>query len=182
MPLTAKEPSEVEWAEQQLSIFWLLSEKSSLHPAPNSQVNLHHLITKSASKYGLDDKVLASIVLIESNGNPCALSPKGAKGLGQLMDATASMLGVRDAFQPQQNLAGTASYFARQLTATKGNLRLAAAAYNHGPRAIRKSYWPAETRSYVRKFQQHIRRFQSEDWQAHLPQYIPMTNRAACKA
>ena len=182
LPVTAKETSKIDWIEEQMRILRILSERSSPRSAPTRQVNLHQLIARSASQHGLNEGVLASIILIESSGKPCAVSSQGAKGLGQLMDATASMLGVWDAFQPQQNLAGAASYFARQLVAAKGDTRLAAAAYNYGPKAIHKSRWPAETRSYVYKFQKYIRKFRTENWRAHLPKYIPMTNWAICSA
>ena len=182
LPVTAKETSELEWLEEQIKIFQILSERSAEQFTSSHRINLHQLIARSARQYGLNENVLASIILIESNGKPCAVSPQGAKGLGQLMDATANMLGVWDAFQPQQNLAGAASYFARQLVAAKGDTRLAAAAYNYGPKAIHKSRWPTETRSYVYKFQKYIRKFRTEDWRTHLPKYIPMTNQAICSA
>lgn len=94
------------------------------------------MIDDAASKYGISPAMLRALILTES-GNPKtgevntkAVSPKGAKGLGQLMPATAKMLGVTDPFDAQQNINGTAKYL-RDLLASKGDPKQALAAY-HG--------------------------------------------------
>nr|WP_075223092.1 lytic transglycosylase domain-containing protein [Acuticoccus yangtzensis] len=87
----------------------------------------------------------------ESRFDPRATSPKGAQGLGQLMPATANLLGISDPFDPAENLDGAARYFTAQL-ARFGDVRLALAAYNAGPhRVIEHGGVPPfrETRAYV---------------------------------
>jgi soluble lytic murein transglycosylase-like protein len=108
-------------------------------------------IDQAARAHGLDPKLLHALVLTESAYRPDARSPVGAAGLTQLMPATALELGVRDRFDPVENLRGGADYLARQVLKF-GDLRLALAAYNAGPaRVERLGRIPdiAETRAYV---------------------------------
>ena len=110
-------------------------------------------IAKAAERHGLDPKLLGALVLVESGFRASAVSPAGAAGLTQLMPATAADLGVRDRFEPQENLNAGADYLARQLLRF-GDLRLALAAYNSGPsRVARLGRVPeiAETKDYVAK-------------------------------
>lgn len=94
------------------------------------------LIVTTAQRYGLDPALLAAVVQVESGFNPRAVSPAGAKGLMQLMDATAAALGVSDVFDPGQNLDGGARYFADLLRRFEGDVSLALAAYNAGSGAV----------------------------------------------
>lgn len=108
-------------------------------------------VAAAALKHGLDPKLLHALVIVESAYRPDAVSPAGASGLTQLMPATAADLGVRDRFEPLQNLAGGADYLARQMLRF-GDLRLALAAYNAGPaRVERLGRVPdiPETQAYV---------------------------------
>jgi soluble lytic murein transglycosylase-like protein len=108
-------------------------------------------IDQAAEAHGLDPKLLHALVLTESAYQPRAVSPVGAGGLTQLMPATARELGVRDRFDPIENLRGGADYLARQLLRF-GDVRLALAAYNAGPsRVARLGRIPdfQETRDYV---------------------------------
>lgn len=97
------------------------------------------LIALTAQRYGLDPALLAAMVKVESGFDPRAVSPAGAKGLLQLMDATAAALGVRDPFDPAQNLDGGARYFRSLLDRFGGDVRLALAAYNAGPVAVQQA-------------------------------------------
>ncbi len=118
--------------------------------APLSQpfmAAIHH----AADLHGLDPKLLHALVVVESAYRPDAVSPAGAGGLTQLMPGTALELGVKDRFDPLQNLAGGADYLARQVLRF-GDLRLALAAYNAGPaRVARLGRIPQirETQTYV---------------------------------
>lgn len=110
------------------------------------------LIDGAALEYGLDPKLLHALVATESAYRPDALSPAGAGGLTQLMPGTARELGVRDRYDPQENVRGGARYLAQQIVRFE-DLRLALAAYNAGPaRVARLGRVPdiLETQAYVR--------------------------------
>ncbi|AFO91126.1 lytic transglycosylase domain-containing protein [Phaeobacter inhibens] len=106
----------------------------------------------AAQKHGVPEDLFLRLVQQESGWNPTAKSHKGALGLAQLMPATAKALGV-DASDPKQNLDGGARYLARQYRKF-GSWRLALAAYNAGPEAVRKHGGVPpyrETQNYVKK-------------------------------
>ena len=113
-------------------------------------------ITAAAQRHGIDPALLAGLVRQESNFDPTAGSPAGARGLTQLMPGTAAGLGVTDVTDPQQSLEGGAKYLKQQLDAFGGDVTKALAAYNAGPGAVQRfggvpPY--AETQSYVQKVQ-----------------------------
>ncbi len=113
-------------------------------------------ITAAAKRYGLDPALLAGLVRQESNFDPNAGSPAGARGLTQLMPATAAGLGVTDVTNPAQALDGGAKYLKQQLDRFGGDVTLALAAYNAGPGAVQQHGGVppyAETQSYVKKVQ-----------------------------
>jgi soluble lytic murein transglycosylase-like protein len=101
-------------------------------------VPFHDEITMAANKYGVDPALLAGLVKQESNFNPSARSGAGAKGLTQLMDATARGLGVTDPFDPAQSLDAGAKFLGGLLKQFHGDPSLALAAYNAGPVAVQK--------------------------------------------
>lgn len=108
-------------------------------------------IAEAADRHGLDRKLLHALVVVESAYRAQACSHAGACGLTQLMPGTAADLGVRDRFDPYENLRGGADYLARQILRF-GDLRLALAAYNSGPdRVARLGRIPniTETQNYV---------------------------------
>lgn len=118
--------------------------------APLSQPYMAAIAT-AADRHGLDPKLLHALVVVESAYRNEACSPVGACGLAQLMPGTAADLGVRDRFDPVENLSGGAAYLARQMLRF-GDLRLALAAYNAGPgRVARLGRIPEirETQEYV---------------------------------
>jgi hypothetical protein len=111
-------------------------------------------IEQTAGRYGVDHRLVQAVVQVESGGNPRAVSPKGARGLMQLMPARAEALGVRDSFDPGANLDGGVRHLRELLTRFSGDLTLALAAYNAGEEAVRLHNgvppFP-ETQAYVRK-------------------------------
>jgi hypothetical protein len=112
------------------------------------------LIADAAHRNSLDPRLVKSVVLIESAFNPAAVSRKGARGLMQLMPETAVRYGVRDTFDPTENLAGGARHLAYLLGLYGGDLPRALAAYNAGEAAVaRYGGVPPfdETRLYVSK-------------------------------
>ena len=109
------------------------------------------LITHAASRNGVDPNLLKALVYIESAGNYKAVSPKRAIGLTQLRIPTAREMGVKNVFNPQQNLLGGAKYLSQQLKTFKDE-SMALAAYNAGPTRVRRSKTlPTETRRYVKR-------------------------------
>jgi soluble lytic murein transglycosylase-like protein len=125
--------------------------------APNADARLNpadlaELLAKAGEQHNLDVDLLASLVKAESGGNARAVSPAGARGLMQLMPATAAGLGVEDSFRPDQNVGGGSAYLDSLLTRYRDNLALALAAYNAGPAAVDRYHGIPpyhETRVYV---------------------------------
>ncbi len=113
-----------------------------------------HLIRTTAERHGVDARLVEAIVQTESAGNPTAVSPKGARGLMQLMPERAAELGVRDSFDPVQNVDGGVRHMRDLLQRFGGDVTLALAAYNAGEAAVRAHGGVppyTETREYVRR-------------------------------
>jgi soluble lytic murein transglycosylase-like protein len=112
------------------------------------------LAIEAARRHGLEPALVLAVVSVESAFQPTAVSPKGARGLMQLMPATAESLGVKDSFDPAANLDGGARYLSTLVAFYGGDLQKALAAYNAGTGAVtrHKGVPPyAETRDYVKK-------------------------------
>ena len=103
---------------------------------PLAQAPFGDLIRKMSEKYAVDADLVFSVVAAESNFNPKAVSRRNARGLMQLLPETASRLGVRDIFDPEQNLDGGTHYLRDLLKLYQGDLALTLAAYNAGPAAV----------------------------------------------
>ncbi len=120
----------------------------------NNPYDFTGLIETYSNKYGLDPKLVTSIIKAESNFNPDAVSKKGAAGLMQLMPGTAKELGVTNIFNPEENIEGGTKYFRTLLDDFNQNLSLALAAYNAGPETVKKTNGIppiTETKNYVEK-------------------------------
>lgn len=145
-------------------------EGKTVAPAPQTHIGadgpaaFDALIEAAAQRYQVDADVVRAVVRAESNFDPSAVSHAGAKGLMQLMDETASSLGVSDSFDPAQNIDGGVRYLHAMLD-RYGSLPLALAAYNAGPGAVDryKGIPPyAETQTYVRR----VMAFAGREWEA----------------
>jgi hypothetical protein len=112
------------------------------------------LIADSARVHGVAPELVASVIAVESNFNPNAVSWRSARGLMQLMPGTAARFGVTSIFDPQQNIEAGTRYLKELLLRYKGDLNLTLAAYNAGPDRVEqyRSVPPyRETRDYVRR-------------------------------
>lgn len=118
------------------------------------KVDITPIIQKNAEKYQLDPWLLRGVIEVESAFRPYATSCAGAGGLMQLMPGTASYLGCRDRYDPEQNIGAGARYLRQMLNRFDQNYDLAIAAYNAGPGNVERygGIPPfAETQNYVRK-------------------------------
>jgi hypothetical protein len=123
-------------------------------------------IEQVARRTGLSPSLIKAVALVESGFDPEAVSPKGAMGLMQLMPGTAEQYGVRNAFDPGENLLAGAKHLRYLLDEFEGDLTLALAAYNAGSGAVRRHGGvPAyrETRDYVRRVHEKLGKSTRED-------------------
>jgi len=104
---------------------------------PKNAKTIKEKVKFYARKYGLPERLFTELVRAESNFNPRAVSPKGAMGLCQLMPQTAKRFGVKDPFDPDENLNAGARYL-RELYNRYRDWKLALAAYNAGEGAVEK--------------------------------------------
>ena len=111
-------------------------------------------IDQAAARHNVDPSLVRSVVKVESNFNPNAVSRKGAMGLMQLMPSTARSLNVSNPFDPQQNVDAGVRHLRRLLDSYGGDVRLSLAAYNAGSGAVARSAGVPhfrETQNYVRR-------------------------------
>ncbi len=148
------------------------------------------VIGRVAMRYGVHPDLIDSVIRIESAFNPRAVSRKGARGLMQLMPRTASLLGIRDVFDPLQNIEGGVRHLRGMLQRYRGNLPLALAAYNAGERPVDqyRGVPPfAETQLYVRQvlwlYQDRVpgrpARYGGPA-PASIPMFLPVAHRFSC--
>jgi hypothetical protein len=127
------------------------NDAAPVHREPS--INISEMVEKAARDNHVDPLLVHSIIQVESNYNPYAVSPKGAQGLMQLMPPTARDLGVNDSFDPRQNIEAGVRYL-KYLQDLYKDDRLALAAYNAGPGAVQRYKWIPpypETQDYVNR-------------------------------
>ena len=115
-------------------------------------IDLNQVVNEASGRYRLDPDLVNSVIKAESDFNAHAVSPKGARGLMQLMPGTASQLGVPNAFDPQANVEGGTKYLRELLEKYNFDMLKALAAYNAGPQTVKRfggvpPYY--ETKAYV---------------------------------
>ena len=135
---------------------------SELNPISSGNEDIDHLIETYSEKNGLDSAFVKAVIKQESGFQPKVTSSCGAMGLMQLMPATANSMGVKDAYDPEQNIAGGTKYLKGLLDRFGGDKSLALAAYNAGPNAVAKyNGIPPykETQNYVKNIMSMYQRY-----------------------
>lgn len=123
-------------------------------PANNDPKQYDSIISEASQKYNVDESLIRAVIRQESAFNPQATSYCGAQGMMQLMPETATELGVKNAYDPKDNIMGGTKYLSQLLNQFDGNMTKAIAAYNAGPGAVQQyggvPPYP-ETQNYVDK-------------------------------
>lgn len=135
--------------------------------------NYDAIIEKYAGDFRLNPDLIRSIIATESGFNPQAVSPKGARGLMQLMPATAERLGVSNSFDPEENIRGGVKHFRSLMDIFNNDLALSLAAYNAGENLVQRlGRVPEikETREYVQSVKKRYSKTQIQEE----PKYQPI--------
>ena len=131
---------------------------TSAPPVTAEKAPFRDLIESAAARYSVDADLITSVIAAESNFDPKAISRRNARGLMQLLPTTAAHLGVKNIFDPQENIDAGTHYLSELLFLYKNDVALTLAAYNAGPERVQRfgQRVPpfAETISYVRRVKQ----------------------------
>ena len=134
-------------------------------PNPAAMKSYDTAIRRASRQHGVSAALVKAVIAAESGFDSQAESSKGARGLMQLMPATANQLGVDDAWDPWQNIDGGTRYLCELIDRFPGELELALAAYNAGPEAVRQYQGIPpykETRGYVKRVLAYYKKFHAD--------------------
>ncbi len=142
-----------------LLLFVLYSSNAEARAISELKKKYDGFIKNVAAKYGVEAPLIHSIILAESNYNEFAISSKGAVGLMQLMPETARDYGVKNLYNPTENIEGGVRYLKHLMDYYNRDLELSLAAYNAGPEAVAKyggvPPYP-ETKRYIQKVKTYL--------------------------
>jgi soluble lytic murein transglycosylase-like protein len=141
---------------------WVDTPASSAPPPPCDPMpaaDLDKLVEQNSEQQGVKAELIRAVIAQESGARPCAVSPKGAQGIMQLMPATSEQFGVKDPFDPKQNVEAGTKLLKQLLTKYNSDVKLALAAYNAGEGRVDKDGGVPqipETQNYVTDIQSKL--------------------------
>ena len=159
--VTPEVVAEVQKIVEEGGVFPKRSWRFSENSMPLWQSKYNDIIVKAARFHDVDAALVSAVIKAESDYNPRTVSHKGARGLMQLMPATARRFGVSDSFDPEQNIYAGTKYLRWLLDKFEDNADLAVAGYNAGEGNIRKYDGVPpfrETVNYIHRIARHIRK------------------------
>ena len=159
--VTAAVVAEVKKIVEEGGVFPQRSWRYSEHSRPLFSSAYNDIIIEAASKFDVDAALVSAVIKAESDYNPRIVSHKGARGLMQLMPATAKRFGVKNSFDPRENIHGGTRYLRWLLEKFDGNADFAVAAYNAGEGNVWKYDGVPpfrETVNYINRIAKHIRK------------------------
>lgn len=161
-PVAVKKVEKTAVAPREISAV----DSSPAPPASPAPPSIDEAVEQIAARHSLPPRLIHSVIKVESNYNPNAVSSKGALGLMQLIPSTARRFGVSDVFDPMDNITGGARYLKYLLDLYAGNYPLALAAYNAGEGAVAR--WGGvppypETQNYVVMVRKELEKFEAGD-------------------
>lgn len=159
--VTAEVVAEVQKIVEEGGVFPKRSWRYSEHSRPLFSSAYNDIIIEAASKFDVDAALVSAVIKAESDYNPRIVSNKGARGLMQLMPATAERFGVTNSYDPRENIHGGTRYLRWLLNKFDGNADLAVAAYNAGEGNVWKYNGVPpfrETVNYINRIAKHIRK------------------------
>jgi hypothetical protein len=159
--VTAEVVAEVQKIVEEGGVFPRRNWHYSEHSRPLFASAYNDIIIEAASKFDIDAALVSAVIKAESDYNPRIVSNKGARGLMQLMPATAKRFGVTNSFDPRENIHGGTRYLRWLLNKFDGNADLAVAAYNAGEGNVWKYDGVPpfrETVNYINRIARHIRK------------------------
>jgi soluble lytic murein transglycosylase-like protein len=134
------------------SVLFLMVLSTQLVAHATNKVDLVALLNTTANEQGIDPRVLAAVIKIESDFRVDARSEDGAEGLMQLMPITQREMALSNPYNPSENMTAGSGYFIKQYKRFNFNLDSALWAYNAGPERVKQNVLPAETREYINRF------------------------------